>query len=378
MRRETGFTLIELLVTIFILGLVLAGITQMFTGILSQYKQQGKIAETSIEGIVGLELLRQDIENAGFGLPWRIPDGVTYQEASAAAAAAYNDCDSAATPPKYNPPRAFVAGSGAGFNGSDVLVIKATNVARNDTAQKWTYINSDNTPQPWNVGAEDLASDDRVIVIFPGTSDTNLRTLVTNSSNNWKTTFGSTADFTPGSGYNFEYGVAAKDPDDPTQPLRMPFNRADYYIASRATSSVPERCAPNTSVLLKTVISHADGVRRDPMPLLDCVADMQVSFQLDRDGDGTAESSAEILSDPTGTYLTAEQIRNQLKEVRVYILGHEGQRDKTYTYPTQKICVGEIASGVCASPGREFDIGGNVNYRWKVYTLIVKPNNLKQ
>ncbi len=114
------------------------------------------------------------------------------------------------------------------------------------------------------------------------------------------------------------------------------------------------------------------------MPLLDCVADMQVAFKWDNNGDGFVESSAtDVLNDASGTPLTAAQIRDQVKEVRVYILGHEGQKDKTYTYPTQTICVGEVAGGVCTTPGHVFDIGDNVNYRWKLYTLIVKPNNLK-
>jgi hypothetical protein len=109
------------------------------------------------------------------------------------------------------------------------------------------------------------------------------------------------------------------------------------------------------------------------MPLLDCVADMQVVFLLDRDGDGVIESYVDVLTDTvTGANLTAEQIRNQVKEVRVYILAHEGQMDRSYTHPATDIYVGEPGIG-----GRTFSIGANVHYRWKLYTLIVKPNNLR-
>ena len=72
MRQRTGFTLIELLVVVAILGLVLAGISDLFISLLGQYKQQGKISESNIEGIIGLELLRQDLERAGYGLPWAL------------------------------------------------------------------------------------------------------------------------------------------------------------------------------------------------------------------------------------------------------------------------------------------------------------------
>ena len=365
MRRDTGFTLMELLLTMVILGFVLAGITQTFTGILTQFKQQSKIAETSIEGIVGLELLRQDLENAGFGLYWR-SGAITYQEASAATA--YNDSPS-------DPPRAYGVGSGAGWNGSDELIIKATNAAMNGTAQKWSYIDSANTPKVWIPpqsaagSSEDLKSSDRVIVTLAGTSDSNRRTLVTASTGTsvWRTTFGATADFVPSSGYNFVYGV------DHDTDLRMPFNRADYYIVDPANAtSRPQRCAPNASVLQKTVISQADGVRRNPMPLLDCVAGMQIVFRLDRDGDGTIESNTDVLTDNvSGAALTAEQIRNQVKEVRVYILAHEGQKDTSYTHQAN-ILVGEAGIG-----GSTFNVGPNVNYRWKLYILVVKPKNLK-
>ncbi len=367
MRRESGFTLIELLIVMAIFGMVIAGVTQMFTSTLTQFKQQGKIAESNIEGIIGLELLRVDIENAGFGLPWRMSSGVSYAEASAAGASEYNDAKSSAP---MDAPRALVSGDGVGTNGSDVLVIKATNVARSAASQKWTYINQDDDPKIWDAAAEDLVGSDRVIVISPGTDDGNRRTLV-DSSGIWAVRYDARTGFTPGSGYNFVYGV------DPDTDLRMPFNRADYYISK--TEGVPMYCAPNTGVLLKSVISQNDGYRRDPMPLLDCVADMQVAFRLDRDGDGTVDSGGTpVLTKPSGGNLTAEEIRNQVKEVRVYILAHEGQKDKSYTHPTTdgKICVGEMVGSLC-SFGKELNLGAEVNYRWKLYTLIVKPKNLK-
>jgi prepilin-type N-terminal cleavage/methylation domain-containing protein len=369
MRREAGFTLVELLITMVIIGFVLAGVTQTFTGILTQFKQQSKIAETNIEGIVGLELLRQDIENAGYGLPWKPDTMPSYLEASAG----YNDAPT-------NPPRAFVSGSGSGWNNSDVLIVKATNVARNNTAQKWTYINTANTAKNWGVAAENLASADRVIVIEPGNADGNRRTLVTNSTgtSEWRTTFGATANFVPGSGYNFVYGV------DGDTNLRMPFNRADYYLVDPAnTTTRPARCAPNASVLFKNVISQNTGARADPLPLLDCVADMQVVFRLDRDGDGTAESPTDVLNDPLGTALTAEQVRNQLKEVRVYILAQEGQMDRNYAYVNSSTFTGCTSStqfyvgDTSIGNGRCFDVGANIHYRWKLYTLVVKPSNLK-
>ena len=67
-KKEAGFTLIELMVTMVIFVLAIAAASQMFIGQLTQFKQQGKIAETNIEGIIGLELLRRDVAHADLGL----------------------------------------------------------------------------------------------------------------------------------------------------------------------------------------------------------------------------------------------------------------------------------------------------------------------
>ena len=64
-KKEAGFTLIELLITMVVFVLVIAAGSQIFTGLLTQFKQQSKIAETNIEGTVGLEILKQDIGHAG-------------------------------------------------------------------------------------------------------------------------------------------------------------------------------------------------------------------------------------------------------------------------------------------------------------------------
>jgi len=77
-NRQSGVTLLELLIVMGIFMIVIAAASQMFVSLLSDYKQQSKITVTNIEGILGLEMMRRDVENAGYGLPW---DGLTnYQE----------------------------------------------------------------------------------------------------------------------------------------------------------------------------------------------------------------------------------------------------------------------------------------------------------
>lgn len=390
-NREDGFSLVELMITMVVFVFVIAAASQVFTGLLTQFKQQSKIAETNIEGIVGLELLRLDIEHAGYGLPWFFQNSINYGEAASAPASSYNDSPG-------NPPRAIVSGNDVTFsspnnifNGSDYLVIKSTVVARSDTAQRWSYIVTGNNPRTWT--ADDLQNGDRVIVIRPKVSETRLRELVMNGAT-FFTTYSATAfpaQFSPTepSESYLIYGVASSD----ITSLRMPFNRADYYIwrgsTNPATDEVPDRCAPNTGILRKAVVNHSGGTFQGGiLPLLDCVADMQVIYRLDMDNDGDVGTSADAdgsnVSSSEGASATTVQqtmddaalLRERLKEVRIYILAHEGQRDTNYTYPTNPITVGEFGLG------RSFNfvtagITDWQNYRWKIYTMIVKPNNLR-
>jgi prepilin-type N-terminal cleavage/methylation domain-containing protein len=113
MKRERGFSLIELLMVIIIFGIVLAGVSDLFVGMLRGYRQQSKIAESNIEGIIGLELLRRDINSAGYGLPWMFSTAVTYQATNATAQ--HNDKPS-------NPPRPILNGDSAGRIWPDQII----------------------------------------------------------------------------------------------------------------------------------------------------------------------------------------------------------------------------------------------------------------
>jgi prepilin-type N-terminal cleavage/methylation domain-containing protein len=376
-KKESGFTLVELLITMAIFVLTIAAASEIFVPLLTQFKQQSKIAETQIQGLAGLEILRKDLEQAGFGLPWVIPSGVSYSEGSSSTTSpilAPNDpkIDDASS----NPPRAIVSiNNVAGLGGSDYLVIKATSLATNDVAAKWTYVvgasGGGGSVKSWGSSLEDLKSNDRVIVLIPMRGENNQRILVNNGST-FSVLFSSSFPdaFSPATEDDLYliYGV------DPDTDLRMPFNRADYYIRKVSGTIIPDRCAPSTGILMKSVINHANGNRGPGIPLLDCVADMQVTFGVDNDGDGDFEPSVggstdNYIDDITG--LTAQEIREQVKEVRVYILAHEGQRDINYTHSTSTVTVGDFGLG------RNFDLTTITDwqkYRWKVYTVIVKLN----
>ncbi len=386
-KQQDGFSLVELLITMVIFVLVIAAGAQVFTGLLTQFKQQSKIAETNIEGIIGLEMIRRDIEHAGYGLPWNL-NSAAYNEAVVEPKTPWIDRDFNDGPPDNpargtdvagasNPPGGIRSGNGYALNGSDVLVIKAVNVAVNSISQRWTYLNPGNTVKEWTSTGEMLDNNNRVIVLILGTT----RTLALSggyfyTTYNTSTDPDSLADATFSPADNTEtrivYGI------DPDTNLIMPFNRADYYVRVPPTADLHDWCANGTGVLYKGPINQSDGKIGFEYPLLDCVADMQVVYELDTDNNGIYDTPTNDIST-----FTAQQIRDQVREVRVFILAHEGQIDRGYTFNNftgTETCATCIRVGESSSLGRDFNltaITDYLNYRWKVYRLVVKLNNLR-
>lgn len=379
-----GFSLIELLIVMTLMIIVLAITMGSFTTLLSSLKGESKVAETEVEKIVGLEILRQDIENAGYGLPWNIDTGNwndisnSYKEADSQAVCSttnninnYNDASN-------NAPRAIVNGDNVCDDGSDYLVIKSTVVRNHTEAQKWTYLwNNGSTTiiNSWGTTEENMGNNTKVIAVNPK-QNVNDMVLVT-----YNQTFYSqlsnvlTAYSLKPSELFLLFGIG----EDAT--LRMPFNRADYYISK---SNVPGRCAEGTGVLMKAILSHSDGRLHYYSPLLDCIADFQMVFGVDitPDPDGRLDCYTNDLT--TVAVNDAKNTRDRVKEVRVYILAHEGQMDRNYKYGSNIVRVGDDSGlSVCGGAGilgRDFDLTGITNYdhyRWKVYTLVILPDNLK-
>lgn len=391
---ERGFSIAELLVVMGIFLTVMLITSSAFKTIVNQTAQQGKSLETQIEGVVGLEVLRADLEQAGFGLPWTFSMPITYSEASlsssmpsagywvSGSAEDFNDAPSAA-------PRAIQSGNtkfnyDSGNLGAKYLVIKSTVAATNDTAKKWTNLSVlsgiPNTPRVWNSASRDLLATERVIVVKNDLLPTPpTRQLMATGSAKFSATFSNRSSLikNPVDGDTYQiYGIAPPTSSS-SELVRMPFNRADYYVATPL--KMPAACAPHTGVLYKANISHSSGGYDPQIPLVDCVADLQVVYGLDGDASGRVN---QYLEAPANTATpTATDIRDQLREIRVYILAQDGPKDSMYTYPSQTVAVGEALNGVFR--GRVFDLAqligsGWQNYRWKVYSIVVRPKNLIQ
>lgn len=385
--KEDGFTLIEMLIVTVLFLVVIMITSSAFNTLLTQTKKVTKSEESNIEGVIGLEMFRHDLEQGGFGL-FTVVDNPppSYTEAVGTRAATYNDSPNGI-------PRAFVAGNNitgdAGvLAGTDYLAIKATTVARNLASQKWTYINGISSSKVW--GANDFdSSKDYVISTRQTYKNGELqRTLIYNladptsfsikyraSADAYTNPFGPPSD----AAQYYYYGIYS---NSGSTPPRAPFNRTDYYV--KRTSTTPTNCAPGAGVLYKSTMSQADGTI-DDVPILDCVADMQVVFGWNTTAPAGMDLDTYTNADLTTLSTTLPwkpalsdpgDIRKHLKLIKVYILAQDGGKDMNYTNPNVDTDVGN--TGEANSIAHTINLSGSnyQNYRWKLYRVVVKPKNL--
>ncbi|HEX8949262.1 MAG TPA: prepilin-type N-terminal cleavage/methylation domain-containing protein [Dissulfurispiraceae bacterium] len=382
--EQSGFSMIEMLIVMTLFVIILGITVNTSTLIFNQSAQQAKGAEAQMESVVGLEMLRRDLEQAGYGLPWSFQSTITYNEASVSPASNYNDSTGGV-------PRAVAGGTGLTtfvLNNSDYLAIKSAIAGMDSASQRMSYLLDASTVKKWGITSEDLADTDNVIIIRPQASETILKQLVMNGTN-FYTSFNTVTGF-PVQAADLIYGISSSNAP------RMPFNRADYYVR-RPASGTPSLCNSSTGVLYKATVnqgSGAGGGQLTEYPLLDCVASMYVVLNLDMNDDGTPGTFSSLPDATTGfpnvsspsegatastvqaTLGNPELLRKRLKEVRVYLLAQTGQIDTSYIYPSTTVALG-AGTGIPVNFNLSAKIGSNwQNYRWKVYTLVVKPKSL--
>ncbi|MBW1975892.1 MAG: PilW family protein [Deltaproteobacteria bacterium] len=355
-KRSKGVTLVELLVSIAVAVIVLGAVFQSYLAILKPQIQESKISESFIGSGMAFEILRKDIELAGFGLPWDM-NGKTYSEAASSGSftpnpTVFNDATSQV-------PRAIVFSDNGNTNASnsDVLVIKSTIASWNAEAMQWGYLYNDGGSVSYQPLSPEAGSSGYFSVL-----DVNKKLV------DYK--YQSTNFPLPSSGGIYlAYGLASVSP-------RMPFNRVDYYL-KRPTNNFPEKCSNSSYLLYRSTINHGDG-RRNEQPIMNCVLDFQVAFALDTNGDGDIDS---WVSQEANYPNNAKDIREEVLEVRVFILHQSGQKDMGYTQSldtcaddTKGIVIGDTATGElkCVHLSNE-----DRHYRWIVSTLTINTLNLK-
>lgn len=409
-RNIKGFTLVELIVVMAVFLVIITVAAQTFNTIITNSVKYSKSEESNIEGVIGLEVMRHDLEQMGVGLPWKFKEGsaISYTECENALGKELNDASGI--------PRAFAGREGYGEFGSDFLAIKASTVGVSSAALPWTYIpygnystasGRESRPVSWS--SMNVQTGTKVTAIRmnfnDATDDHILMEKAGSYSFNYATDGTIDSAFLPENDQqtHYVYGISTTTP-------RMPFNRADFFInySSSGAPSPPQFCAEKTGTLFKAVVKHSDG-QYTYIPLLDCVADMQVILGWDTSDEGKANmvdayssvptSDGTVTASPSGAasiikgWLTPSaadpakiprNIREHLKVIKVYILAQEGRRDRYYSYPESSIVVGKDCK---SAESTDIDCGSSFTrtytfsaeqrrFHWKLYRIIVRPKNL--
>lgn len=358
-HRNSGMSLIEILVVIVIILIVLAGAINMFKKVILSQKATISASSSQLPVAIAYEIIRKDIEMAGFGLPWSLEDNLQTGEPSK-----YNNFKD--NDQKY--PRGLVISNGTGEGGSDILIIKSSmaNIDKK-VCRKYGMLSYDFLNSTWKASSlsnENFNDQDRCIAITLSTrklisSGTNLCFTCNNPPNEL------TDKLVPGSVYLI-FGVH-------DSPCSFPYNRVDYKLAKPDT--LPARCNPNTYELYRSEVSQNTG-NFSSIPVLDCVADFKVFAGVDKNNNGSItwiEDSSYLCNDCSSNEKSASEYTRKVKQVVMLITYQVGNR---YPYIVTESPAFNIKTPLGNITIDLSKISDYQYYKWNVLKITADPINL--
>jgi prepilin-type N-terminal cleavage/methylation domain-containing protein len=333
--NNRGFSLVEVLIVIGIFSVLMAAVSVTFSTQVRHGSRDYRVAESEIEMGIVKNLLERDIALAGYGLA----------------------DDYGAT--------GFTPRSAAGAVGS--LTLTGTALGLNYRAPlHWTYAT---TAAPafrvWGDSREDLVAAEQVILLEPNTE----QILTQGGAPSWRFQYNSSGSLVDSGGVDWAsptigtlvYGV---DPG-----ATEPFATVTYSLS---TANLPSNCATGTSNLERVESWGGSAVT---IPLLACTLSLQTAFGLDTDENGAID-----LWDNNGGAVASgysqATLAKRLKQLRVYLLVQNGNRDASYTYPTATVRVGDALLGT--GTGADVPLNAELRrFRWRLVSIDVTPRNVR-
>jgi len=322
MTSNKGFTLIEVLVTMIIVSVVISVSYYTFNQLLKNIRTEGHTVEATMDKIVGLELIRLDIEHAGYGISndetcpvvrWRNSD---------------DTCDS--------------------VTDGDNLILRSTLNNTNLKTFGWLVIDCESGDN-WS---DHIVLDQR--------KDSSVNDLVLlDYRHQYAFTANGTSTSCPNSGNFIGFPF-----DDTGANACLGGQTCTRVVYTLSQSQPLESCQGDTRNLLRKV-GNGNGV-----PVLNCVADWDVRFWLDTDGDGSADTVTSGASLPAD----ASTVRNQLKAISIFALVQEGYYDPKYQFDGNVT----VDDGNGGDVTLTFPAGCTScrNYHWKVIKLTTRCMDL--
>jgi hypothetical protein len=361
-----GTTLAELLITISIFSVVIAGVYSVYTAYVDHAGREYRLAQSEIETVIAKNMIERDIMMAGYGLAADY-SGLTFTPEPLPLGA------TDAIAPGSTPNPAGGTYPTTGLAGADSLYMMGTALGIYSRAsQGWTYLKQTSPAefQLWGDVREDIQEDDRVIYIEP-----NAKAIIADGTA-WRFIYPSGPNFLGSEGRGaLLYGLS-RPPRGSGSEIPRPYYIVQYRLGGNA-ADMPKTCARGTRNLQRVEVTNGESIE----PLLACVRDIQVAFGLDS---SSPEDGLIDLWDNGGILASSYDhlgLKNRLKQVRVYILVQNGNRDADYLYVNpenpgnpERIRVGDMSLGT----GRDIYLTAEQRmYRWRLIAMTITPRNLR-
>lgn len=299
MIKQKGLTLVELLITMVIVSIIIGISYSTFNKVLTGSKSQIKSIESQIDKTLALENMRLDIEHAGFGIA--------------------ND--------ETEPPMSWNVTT-------QTLTLRSTMSNTNRTTQGWLMVDCSSGGN-WT---DNIVIDKRAVatnnIVFLSDNGTLIKTA--NSTNT--TCPGNGLDALIG--YTYDNSVTNGCTDQ----------RCMAFTYTLSDSQPLPDCNSNTRNLLRKV-GGSNG-----NPVLNCVADWDMIFDLDTNNDRVVDVSDS--SSCNGT---------QVVRSKVYILFQEGRFDKDYNFSGNNTAGGFNIGAVNLTLPNDYQ-----HYRWRIIQMTIK------
>ncbi len=347
--NNKGFSLIEIFITMAIMAVVMAMSGPLYTRVLRGVKAESTSSEAYQDLITATAMIRLDIEHAGVGIP--------RDEAPSAAPALL--------------PVAWTEGPTPPTAGTSILDLRSTMINTNQTTMGWGMLDCTGAAAGGAITAATY------IVNLKDTPGLQSMVLLDDYEQFETLTAGGSYNCPATPGYYTAY------PYDPTSTNNCNMGwctRTRYSLsAAHGAPTSPAACAQGTFNLLRAVGNGAGD------PIVNCVADFRVRFDLDNSTNGmidaTEANALPAVPDPLAAPpvivrtapLTpivrlperAGYLMDRVRNMEVLLLVQVGQKDdRLNTSPNTTVAGTALSLAGVTAP---------TSYRWKILKISGKP-----
>ncbi len=270
-----ALSLVELLVVLGMIVFVLSAVYVVYVKLFTGFRRESAIVTSQIETITNLDILRMDLQEAGFGIGSNCKCNCTDYVCN-------NDC----LPIDFDKRK-------------NALVVRSTYNLTNKKTRGWGIVDCTSN---YTLLTGNLPSGASLVFLALET-----REIMGNG----------TIGTCPSSGI---FLVFPYDSSVASGCINQFCNKIEYYLSTSSTA--PARCATGTLTLMRKVGRRA-------VPVFYCIADFKVRFRW----------NGALVDPSTLSNISYEQEKNNLQQVNVYLLVQEGKRDSNLVFIKNKISV---------------------------------------